>query len=142
MPNKDLVNKKYRVPEEIIKQLVLYKSLPGYEMLSNLIKNPTLSYSLMYKFKNKLENNKNNIEIYNSYGGNVLYNWIINTLETDMNISANRKAINTDIGLTNQYRKEHQKNTHAITKSHLKEGNIKRIIISEEFAKKYFDIDF
>lgn len=128
--NKDLYGKNYPIPENILKHLERYNQ---NETIRNLLSSKQISYSLIKKCLHRMENNEKDI-----LGGDVFYNWLKQTLNSDRNSLNLSKDIKADIGMHNTHIKQHSKDnittlnrpskSHGRTNDELKiNENLKRI---------------
>lgn len=92
MPNSDLIDKQYPVPENL-------KKFVG----------PTMSYQNMKTTKTRLAKLKEDPKEYNLKGGDALLKWIDETLQKDRDVIKTQKKTGMDAGRENQFIKSHEK---------------------------------
>jgi hypothetical protein len=96
MPNSELKNKVYNIPQNMQKYFNL---------------GDTISYSNLKKIKTELNQAKssNNFDEFNKKGGDQTLNWIENELKTDRDAIYNRKNVGKNAGRENEFIKSHEK---------------------------------
>ena len=81
-----------------------------------------IEYKQMKRIKNWFENfdgDQNDIE-YGLNGGSTTRNWVVGTLNRETQAVKAPKKIKSDTGLTNQFLKQHNKDTNKVNKDTLK----------------------
>ena len=99
--NKDLYGKEYEIPSDILRNLKKYK---GEKTISNLLNNEKISYSLLKKIKNRMENG----EIEN-LGGQNFKNWVEQKLNSNRDNIKQSKEVKRKSGVANAFIKPHSK---------------------------------
>jgi hypothetical protein len=99
--NKDLYGKEYEIPSDILKNLNKFK---GEKTIDNLINDKKISYSLLKRIKNRMENG----EVEN-LGGQNFKNWIEQKLTGDRNAINQSKKVKRKSGVANAFIKPHSK---------------------------------
>ena len=66
--NKDLYGKEYEVPSDVLENL---NSFRGEKTIENIINNKKISYSLLKRLKNRMENGE-----IDNLGGENFKNWV------------------------------------------------------------------
>lgn len=113
--NQDLVNKKFKIPDEIYGHLknnlqgIQDKSTKGYKRLNNLVNNRYITTSEMYRLKNFFDKNSEESAEYNLIGGNEMKTWIEKELGAATTMSRQSKEIKRDLGQNNAFIKSHEK---------------------------------
>ena len=99
--NKDLYGKEYEIPSDILKNLNKFK---GEKTIDNLINDKKISYSLLKRIKNRMENG----EIEN-LGGENFKNWVEQKLGEDRRAIKTSKKVKRKSGVANAFIKPHSK---------------------------------
>jgi GNAT superfamily N-acetyltransferase len=105
MSNSKLYPKTYKLSDGIISHLQNVYNKHKVDRVNNLLKEKTISYSNLKKFKSDIENADTNVK--ETLGGQTFLNWINKTLQSDRNSINITKKTKTDAGFENQYRKDH-----------------------------------
>lgn len=118
--NKDLYGKQFNIPNEMIENL---KKFSNEESVAHIINNPTISYSNLKKFKNRMENGEKE-----NLGGDSFLGWINQTLNSQRDSIHRKKENRANTGMQNQFIKPHEKNRsintlNRSTKGHNKENS-------------------
>lgn len=99
--NKDLYGKEYDIPSNILKNLNKFED---EKTIKNIINKKTISYSLLKRIKNRMENGE-----VDNLGGENFKNWV------EQKLGENRRALHTskDVkrksGVSNAFIKPHSK---------------------------------
>ena len=116
MPNKDLKNRTWVVPKNIIFNISnILKNYRGntdelgVKRAKNIIENPNISYSEMKRLKNFFDNANDNTFEYNVIGGKTMKDWVNNSLKTSRDTIYNEKKTRMMTGEENQFIKTHEK---------------------------------
>ena len=99
--NKDLYGKEYEIPSDILRNLNNFK---GEKTIANLINDKKISYSLLKRIKNRMENG----EVEN-LGGQDFKNWIEQKLGEDRRSIHKSKDVKRKSGVANAFLKPHSK---------------------------------
>ena len=99
--NKYLYGKEYEVPSDILKKLNKFK---GEKTISNIINKKKISYSLLKRIKNRMENG----EMDNLVGEN-FKNWVEQKLGEDRRAIHHSKDVKRKSGVANAFIKPHSK---------------------------------
>lgn len=99
--NKDLYGKEYDIPSDILNNLKKYKD---EKTVANLINNKKISYSLLKRIKNRMENGE--IE---KLGGENFKNWVEQKLGEDRRAIHQSKKVKRKSGVANAFIKPHSK---------------------------------
>ena len=99
--NKDLYGKEYEIPSDILKNLNKFKD---EKTISNIINKKKISYSLLKRIKNRMENG----EIEN-LGGENFRNWVEQKLGEDRRAIKTSKKVKRKSGVANAFIKPHSK---------------------------------
>lgn len=99
--NKDLYGKEYEIPYDVLKNLNKYKD---EKTIANLIDNKKISYSLLKKIKNRMENGEEE-----NLGGQNFRNWVEQKLSGDRNAIKQSKKVKRKSGVANAFIKPHSK---------------------------------
>lgn len=121
MPNSDLINKKWKIPTDVVKHLkntinrFSDKSMEGYTSLLNYVKEGYLTYKDLYNLKERFEKclKLKDEGMFNQYGGKIMYNWLNSSLERSKSNVEKAKRQKKDLGEKNAYIKPHEKNAYA-----------------------------
>lgn len=114
--NQELVDKKFVIPNDIMKKLQNNlnnnndkKNVKGIMRLKNLVNMGGISTNEMYRLKNYFNTaNKQDFE-YDMLGGDEMKRWIEQQLNTATSISHNSKQVKKDLGMKNAFIKSHNK---------------------------------
>lgn len=126
MANSFLKQNKYNIPKKVLNHLsntlnsyTGNKKVLGYVRTKNIVNKGYLTYenmkfilSILNKLKNPANSSGNqryNTILYNLNGGEVLQNWIQNTLDLARKQVDNRKQMKKNSGFENAERKSHTK---------------------------------
>ena len=112
--NKDLVNKKYTIPEHLFTILKgnlnnASNGIDGVKRLKNILSMRSLSTNEMYRIRNRFNNLSDNDSEYHLLGGDEMKRWIEGQLKTAKNISRTSKEVKRDMGFENPFIKSHTK---------------------------------
>lgn len=99
--NKDLYGKEYEIPSNILKNLNKFK---GEKTISNIINKKKISYSLLKKLKNRMENGE-----LDNLGGADFKNWVEQQLGEDRRSIHKSKDVKRKSGVANAFLKPHSK---------------------------------
>jgi hypothetical protein len=99
--NKDLYGKEYEIPSNILKNLNKFK---GEKTISNIINKKKISYSLLKRLKNRMENGE-----LDNLGGNDFRNWVEQQLGEDRRSINTSKDVKRKSGIANAFIKPHSK---------------------------------
>jgi hypothetical protein len=99
--NKDLYGKEYEIPSNILKNLNKFK---GEKTISNIINKKKISYSLLKRLKNRMENGE-----LDNLGGNDFRNWVEQQLGEDRRSIHTSKDVKRKSGIANAFIKPHSK---------------------------------
>ncbi len=99
--NKDLYGKEYEIPYDVLKNLNKYKD---EKTIANLIDSKKISYSLLKKIKNRMENGEEQ-----NLGGQNFKNWVEQKLDSDRNAIKQSKKVKRKSGVANAFIKPHSK---------------------------------
>ncbi len=99
--NKDLYGKEYEVPSDILENLDDFKD---EKTIANIINNKKISYSLLKRIKNRMENGE-----IDSLGGENFKNWVEQKLGEDRRAIHNSKKVKRKSGVANAFIKPHSK---------------------------------
>jgi len=102
--NRELYGKEYNIPENHLENL---KKFEKNERVSNLIKDGKISYSNAKKFKHDMESDSN---LKQELGGDMFYNWINQTLNSDRGSLKNTKKSESEV-MNNRFIRPHEKNS-------------------------------
>lgn len=94
----------------------------GYKRAKNILQLKMVEYKQMKRIKNwfdKFEGDQNDIE-YRLNGGSTTRNWVDGTLNRETQAVKAPKKIKSETGLTNQFIKQHSKDTNKVNKNTLK----------------------
>jgi len=94
----------------------------GYKRAKNILEKRIIEYKQMKRMKNwfdKFEGDHNDIE-YRLNGGKTTHNWVESTLNKETQAVKAPKKIKSETGLTNQFIKQHNKDTNKVNKDTLK----------------------
>ena len=116
--NKDLYNKEYDIPSDVIESLqkgfdehsTRFYNTSGYKKNINLRNNKKISYQLLKNNKNKFESGNLSKERYELMGGDRMKNWVNMILNQDRQTLKTSKKHRMDSGLSNSFIKTHTKN--------------------------------
>jgi hypothetical protein len=122
MPNSDLVNKSYNVPQE-------HQGLLG----------STVTYANLKMIKSRLAKAKtSNINYFNEKGGDNVLRWAEDTLKNDRNAIKSVKKTGMDAGRENEFIEKHEKDKDNANPTavgglpKINKGNISRKIMSNK----------
>jgi hypothetical protein len=99
--NKDLYGKEYEIPSNILKNLDNFK---GEQTIKNLINSKKISYSLLKRIKNRMENGE-----IDNLGGQNFKNWVEQKLGEDRRGIETSKKVKRKSGVSNAFIKPHSK---------------------------------
>jgi hypothetical protein len=99
--NKDLYGKEYEVPSDILKNLNKFKD---EKTIANIINNKKISYSLLKRIKNRMENGE-----MDNLGGQNFKNWVEQKLGEDRRAIHTSKDVKRKSGVANAFIKPHSK---------------------------------
>ena len=99
--NKDLYGKEYEIPSDVLKNLNRFKD---EKTIANLIKNKKITYSLLKRIKNRMENGETD-----SLGGQNFKNWVEQKLGEDRRSIKHSKEVKRKSGVANAFIKPHSK---------------------------------
>jgi hypothetical protein len=99
--NKDLYGKEYEIPSNILKNLNRFKD---EKTISNIINKKKISYSLLKRLKNRMENGE-----LDNLGGNDFRNWVEQQLGEDRRSIHKSKDVKRKSGIANAFIKPHSK---------------------------------
>ena len=99
--NKDLYGKEYEIPSDILKNLDKFK---GEQTIKNLINSKKISYSLLKRIKNRMENGE-----IDNLGGQNFKNWVEQKLGEDRRGIETSKKVKRKSGVSNAFIKPHSK---------------------------------
>jgi hypothetical protein len=99
--NKDLYGKEYEVPSDVLENLNSFK---GEKTIKNIINKKTISYSLLKKIKNRMENGE-----IDNLGGENFKNWVEQKLGEDRRAIHTSKDVKRKSGVANAFIKPHSK---------------------------------
>ena len=99
--NKDLYGKEYEIPSNILKNLNKFKD---EKTISNIINKKKISYSLLKRLKNRMENGE-----LDNLGGNDFRNWVEQQLGEDRRSIHTSKDVKRKSGIANAFIKPHSK---------------------------------
>jgi hypothetical protein len=99
--NKDLYGKEYEIPSDILKNLDNFK---GEQTIKNLINSKKISYSLLKRIKNRMENGE-----IDNLGGQNFKNWVEQKLGEDRRAIHTSKDVKRKSGVANAFIKPHSK---------------------------------
>jgi hypothetical protein len=101
--NKDLYGKEYEVPSDILKNLTKFE---GEKTIANIINNKKISYSLLKRIKNRMENGE-----LDNLGGENFRNWVEQKLGEDRRGIKHSKKVKRKSGVDDLVRpsKRHRK---------------------------------
>ena len=98
------------------------KQTEGYKRAKGILENKKIEYKQMKRIKNwfdSFEGDHNDIE-YRLNGGKTMDNWVNSTLNKETQALKAPKKIKSETGLTNQFIKQHNKDTSKVNKTTLK----------------------
>jgi hypothetical protein len=93
--NKDLYNKIYTVPQNILNNLRKYS---GNEIIDNILSRKTVTYQNLKKIKHKMENGETE-----QLGGNQFLTWVNQSLNSDRSSIDLTKRNKMETGMENAY---------------------------------------
>lgn len=99
--NKDLYGKEYEVPSDVLENLNSFK---GEKTIDNIINNKKISYSLLKRLKNRMENGE-----MDNLGGQNFKNWVEQKLGEDRRAIHTSKDVKRKSGVANAFIKPHSK---------------------------------
>ena len=117
MANKDLYNKIFTCPKNILDRLhYMDKKYGDYEgigkdRVKNILNNPKITYQNIKRIKNFFDTHQEKDTIFEFNGGDLMYNWVTNILNKKRDSLEGYKKIKSDIGVGNSFRKSHYKDT-------------------------------
>jgi len=100
--NKDLYGKQYKVPQNHLNNLKKYDS---EKTIQNILNSGIITYSNMKRILNRMENGEKE-----SLGGDMFYNWIKQSLNSDRNNIYNTKKSESTV-MNNRFLKPHEKSS-------------------------------
>jgi len=118
MANKDLKDKYFNCPDDVINKLKTilskYKNggdISGLKRCKDIIKNKRLSYHQMKRIKNYFDNYDGDglDDEYKLNGGDIMKQWVNTTLENSRNTIHDMKKVQMNAGKQNAFRKHHTK---------------------------------
>lgn len=129
--NSAAVNKTWYIPDDIYMVLLENKknydgnrAAKGWDRLNNLIENRNVSYGEMKRLKNFFENEgKTDSFQYNLLGGNRMYQWVKNSLNSFRTAVSNDKANRKAMGFQNVYQKAGGTKQSGNGQAHTKKNN-------------------
>jgi hypothetical protein len=99
--NKDLYGKEYEIPSDILRNLDNFKD---EKTIKNLINSKKISYSLLKRIKNRMENGE-----IDNLGGQNFKNWVEQKLGEDRRGIETSKKVKRKSGVSNAFIKPHSK---------------------------------
>ena len=99
--NKDLYGKEYEIPSDILNNLNKFK---GEKTIANIINKKKISYSLLKRIKNRMENGE-----MDNLGGQNFKNWVEQKLGEDRRGIKHSKEVKRKSGVANAFIKPHSK---------------------------------
>jgi hypothetical protein len=117
--NRNLYNNTYKIPENVMKHLWEIsqtikdgETTDGVRRNADLIKKGEVTYPVLKRIKNFFDtNNKGNQDrAFILNGGDVMKNWVNQTLASDRGNDELSKKIKSDGGVSNAHIKPHEKN--------------------------------
>lgn len=99
--NKDLYGKQYEVPSDVLENL---NSFRGEKTIDNIINNKKISYSLLKRLKNRMENGE-----MDNLGGENFKNWVEQKLGEDRRAIHTSKDVKRKSGVANAFIRPHSK---------------------------------
>lgn len=99
--NKELYNKIYTVPQNILNHISKYS---GEEAIDNILSRKNLTYQNMKKLKNRMESGDKD-----KLGGDLFYNWIKQSLNSDRSGIELSKNTRQETGMENSHIRPHEK---------------------------------
>jgi hypothetical protein len=99
--NKDLYGKEYEVPSDVLENL---NSFRGEKTIENIINNKKISYSLLKRLKNRMENGE-----IDNLGGENFKNWVEQKLGEDRRAIHTSKDVKRKSGVANAFIRPHSK---------------------------------
>jgi hypothetical protein len=99
--NKDLYGKEYEVPSDVLENLNDFK---GEKTIANIINNKKISYSLLKRIKNRMENGE-----MDNLGGENFKNWVEQKLGEDRRAIRHSKDVKRKSGVANAFIRPHSK---------------------------------
>jgi hypothetical protein len=99
--NKDLYGKEYEIPSDILRNLNKFKD---EKTIANIINKKKISYSLLKKIKNRMENGE-----IDNLGGENFKNWVEQKLGGDRRAIHQSKKVKRKSGVANAFIKPHSK---------------------------------
>lgn len=105
MPNSELYGKEFNVPGNVLSALKGSDS----QRSNNIVNNGKISYSLLKRLKNIFDNSEQGSEEYESYGGDVVKNWVNEILRNNRSDIHDIKKNQMDTGMFNRFKKTHEK---------------------------------
>ena len=119
MPNSDLINKLYKIPDNVtnkVKHMLAIihtndKQAKGVKRAKDLVDNKKISYGQMKRLKSYFDSYKGDgkDDEYKLIGGKVTRKWVDNALKTDRESIKTNKKVKMDGGMENQFIKTHEK---------------------------------
>lgn len=105
----------FTVPEHILlgirQALSQHGQAPGHERARNLLRNPTISYSVAKALKNALEQPEAALHpSFELAGGHAMRTWVDGELDRARQGVIRRKTVRSNAGLENQFIRTHEKN--------------------------------
>ena len=146
--NKDLKNRKFPLPNGIKKYLnnILKsykgdKTNDGYKRLNNILNMDGIKYNEMKRIKNFFDNynGTKKSDEYSLNGGDEMYLWVNNTLNTATKQIQDHKQKEKDAGISNAFIKNHSKNRQTKTNkpsvSKIKTNNLSNRLLNNDDIK-------
>jgi hypothetical protein len=99
--NKDLYGKEYEIPSDVLENL---NSFRNEKTIENIINNKKISYSLLKRLKNRMENGE-----MDNLGGENFKNWVEQKLGEDRRAIHTSKDVKRKSGIANAFIRPHSK---------------------------------
>jgi hypothetical protein len=98
------------------------KSTEGYKRAKGILENKKIEYKQMKRIKNWFDNydGKHEDIEYRLNGGKTMHNWVDSTLNKETQSIKAPKKIKSETGLSNQFIKQHEKDTNKVNSQTLK----------------------
>ena len=119
MPNSDLINKLYKVPDKVVNKIkhmlatinVNDEHAKGLKRAKDMIESKKISYGQMKRLKNYFDSYKGDgsDDEYKLIGGKITRKWIDDVLGHDRETIKTNKKVKMDGGMENQFLKTHEK---------------------------------
>ena len=100
--NKELYEKEFEIPSDVLSSLENFKS---EKTIANLLSKGKITYSNIKKIIHDMENGE-----LDKLGGNSFKGWLSQTLNSGRSGVHNSKKVKSDGGMENQFIKSHEKN--------------------------------